>query len=137
MMNPVSLFTALDSYANIFTETFDMTYEINDKAKGTRKKLTLPSSSSWVDLRDKVSEVFNVHPGSLQLQYRLSNENKNSLPFDLCSHDDYTEMCDQLRPFVIPKILSNGKPSKSVRKQVVVQLFCKGMEGVSWARKAR
>lgn len=108
-----------------------MTFEINDKARGARKKLTLPSSTSWDDLRDRVSHVFNIHPASLQLQYRFSNENKNSLPFDLCSYNDYIEMCDQLRPFVIPKILSNGKPSKSIRKLVVVQLFCKGMEGVS------
>lgn len=116
---------------DILTEDFVMTFEINDKARGARKKLTLPSSTSWDDLRDRVSHVLNIHPASLQLQYRFSNENKNSLPFDLCSYNDYIEMCDQLRPFVIPKILSNGKPSKSIRKLVVVQLFCKGMEGVS------
>ena len=113
------------------TEAFDMTFEINDKAKGTRKNLILPSLSTWDDLQDKVSQVLNIHPGSLQLQYRFSNENKNSLPFDLCSLDDYVEMCNQLRPHIVPRILSNGKPSKSARKLVVVQLFNRGMEGVS------
>ena len=55
----------------------------------------------------------------------------NSLPFDLSSHDDYSEMRNQLRTFILPRILANGKPSKSVRKLVTVQLFDKGMEGVS------
>ena len=110
---------------------FEMTFEINDKARGACKNLTLPSLTSWDDLQDRVSQVLNIHQGSLQLQYQFSNENKNSLPFDLHSHDDYIEMHDQLRPLIVPKILSNGKPSKSISKLVVVQLFCKGMEGVS------
>jgi hypothetical protein len=108
-----------------------MTFEINDKNRGSRKNITLPSSTSWANLQDKISQVLNVHPGSLRLQYRFSNEKNNSLPFDLCSDDDYIEMRDKLGPFVLPKILANGKLSKSVRKLVVVQLFDKGTEGVS------
>ena len=110
-----------------------MTFELNDKAKETRKLLTLPSLTTWYDLQDKVSQIFNVHPGSLQLQYRFSNEKSNTLPFDLHTHDEYIVMRDQLRPFVVPKILSNGKLSKSVRKPVSVQLFNKVMlvEGAS------
>ncbi len=65
------------------------------------------------------------------LQYIFSNEKNNSLPFDLRSHDEYVDMRDKLQPFVIPKILANGKPSKSVRKLVTVQLFNRGLEGVS------
>lgn len=107
-----------------------MTFEINDQARGTRKNLTLPSLTSWDDLQDRVSQVLNIHPGSLELQYRFSNENKNLLPFDLSSHDDYLEMRDQLRRLVVPRILKNGKPSKSARKLVVVQMFNRGMEGV-------
>lgn len=108
-----------------------MTFEINDKARGTRKNLILPSLTSWDDLQDRVSRVLNIHPGSLELQYRFSNENKNSLPFDLRSNDDYVEMRNQLRPHVVPRILSSGKVSKSARKLVVVQLFNRGMEGES------
>ena len=113
--------------------TFEMTFEISDIAKGVRKKFTLPSLTSWDDLQDSVAKNLDIHPGSLQLQYRFSNEKSNSLPFNLRSHDDYIEMRDQLRPLVVPKILSNGKPSKSVRKAVFVQLFNKGrdLEGVS------
>lgn len=108
---------------------FDMPLEINDEVKGIRKNLNLPSLTSWDDFRDMVSQVLNIHPGSLQLQFRLSNEKSNLLPFDLRSYDDYAEMRDQIRPFATPRILSNGKPSKSVRKLVVVQLFNRGMEG--------
>lgn len=110
-----------------------MTFEINDKARGARKNITLPSSTSWGDLQDKVAQILNIHPGSLQLQYRFSNEKNNLLPFDLRSHQDYDEMSDQLRPFIVPKILANGKVSKSVRKLVVVQLSNRGTEGVSSA----
>jgi hypothetical protein len=116
--------------ATVLADDFEMTFEINDKVRGARKNITLPSFTSWIDLKDKVAQVLNLHPGSLQLQYRFSNEKSNSLPFDLASLDDYTEMCNQLRPFVIPKILASGKPSKSARKLVTVQLFDKGMEGV-------
>jgi hypothetical protein len=110
-----------------------MTFEINDKARGSQKNLTLSSLTSWANLQDRVAQVLNIHQASLQLQYRFSNEKNNSLPFDLRSHDDYIEMCDQLRPFVIPRILANGKRSKTVRKLVTVQLFnnLKGMEEVS------
>jgi hypothetical protein len=105
-----------------------MTFEINDKARGARKNLPLPSSTSWADLQDKVAQVLNIHTGSLQLQYRFSNEKNNSLPFDLRSDKDFIDMRDLLRPFVMPRILANGKPSKSARKLVTVQLFNRGEE---------
>lgn len=114
----------------VLTDVFEMTFEINDKARGARKNITLSSFTSWDNLKDKVAQVLNLHPGSLKLQYRFSNEKSNSLPFDLVSLDDYNEMRDQLKPFVVPKILASGKPSKSARKLVTVQLFDKGTEGV-------
>jgi hypothetical protein len=102
-----------------------MTFEINDRARGARKNITLPSFTSWDTLKDKVAEVLNLHPGSLRLQYRFSNEKSNALPFDLVSLEDYHAMCDQLEPLVVPKILKSGKPSKASRKLVTVQLFDK------------
>ena len=113
----------------VFTDTFKMTFEINDKARGAQKRITLPSFTAWDSLKDKVTQVLNNHPGSLQLQYQFSNEKSNALPFDLVSLNDYNEMHNQLKPFVVPKILASGKPSKSARKLVMVQLFDKG-EGV-------
>ena len=113
----------------VFTDTFEMTFEINDKARGARKIITLPSFTASDSLKDKVIQVLNNYPGSLQLQYQFSNEKSNALPFDLVSLNDYNKMHDQLKPFVVPKILASGKPSKSARKLVMVQLFDKG-EGV-------
>jgi hypothetical protein len=84
----------LDIEKLVLTEVFDMTFEINDKARGARKNITLPSFTSWDTLKDKVAQVFNLHPGSLQLQYRFSNEKSSSLPFDLISLNDYNEMRD-------------------------------------------
>ena len=107
-----------------------MTFEINDKARGARKNITLPSYTSLDTLKDKVAQVLNLHPGSLQLQYRFSNEKSNVLPFDLVSIEDYHDMCDRLRCLVGPKILASGKPSKTPRKLVTVQLFNKSMEGI-------
>ena len=125
------LYSYHDAESNgMLTDVFDMTFEVNDKARGARKNITLPSFTSWDTLKDKVAQVLNRHPGLLQLQYRFSNEKSNSLPFDLLSLEDYHGMCDQLRPLVVPKILASGKPSKSARKLVMVQLFDKGMEGV-------
>jgi hypothetical protein len=106
-----------------------MTFKVNNKARGARKNLTLSSLTPWADLQNRVAQIFNVYPGSLQLQYRLSNEKQNSLLFDLNLDDAYVEMRDQLRPFIVPKILANGKPSKISRKLVTVQLFDKGTKG--------
>ena len=97
----------------VFTDTFKMTFEINDKARGAQKRITLPSFTAWDSLKDKVTQVLNNHPGSLQLQYQFSNENSNALPFDLVLINDYNKMRDQLKPFVVPKILASGKPLKS------------------------
>ena len=58
-----------------------MTFEINDKARGARKNLTLSSLASWDNLQDRVAQVLNVHQGSLQLQYRFSNEKKQFSSF--------------------------------------------------------
>jgi hypothetical protein len=111
------------------TEAFEMTIEVHDKAKGARKNLTLPSSTPWADLQNKVAQIFNIYPGSLQLQHCFSNEKPNSLLFHLNSHDAYVKMCDQLRPFVVPKILANRNPSKAIRKLIMVQLFNKDAKG--------
>jgi len=85
--------------------------------------------TSWVDLQNKVVQIFDIYPGSLQLQYHFSNKKQNLLPFNLNSHNAYVEMHDQLRSFIVPKILVNGKPLKTVRKLVMVQLFNKGAKG--------
>ena len=106
-----------------------MTIEVNDKARGAWKNLTLLSLTPWAVLQNKVVQIFDIYPVSLQLQYHFSNDKQNLLPIDLNSHDTYVEMRDQLRPFVVPKILANGKPSRSIRKLVTVQLFNKGVEG--------
>ena len=82
----------------------------------------------WADLQNKVTQIFDIYPGPLQLQYHFSNEKQNLLPFNLNSHNAYVEMHDQLRPFIVPKILANRKPSKTIRKLVTVQLFNKEME---------
>lgn len=114
-----------------------MTFEINDKARGTRKNITLPSITPWADLQDWVAQVLNVYRGSLQLQYRFSNEKNNSLPYDLHSHDDYDAMRDQLRPFIVPKILASGRVSKTVRKLVMVQLFNRGLDSEPGVKVSR
>ena len=112
------------------TDVFEMTFEIHDIARGSRKNISLPSFTSLDHLKDRVTRILNLHPESLHFQYRFSNEKSRSLLFDLVSLDDYNEMQDKLRPLVVPKILANGKPSKSTRKLVTVQLFDKGMERV-------
>ena len=108
-----------------------MTFEINDKARGARKNITLPSSTSWAALQDRVAQILNIHQGSLQLQYRFSNDKSTLDPFDLRLDADYCGMRDILRPLVVPRILANGKPSKSVRKLVTVRLFNRDGEAVT------
>jgi hypothetical protein len=116
-----------------------MTFEINDIAKGIRTNLTLSSTTSWQDLRHKIAEVLNIFPDSLHLQYRFSNEQKGSLPFNLDSAESYKEMRDKLEPLVVPEILQSGQRSKRKRKLVTVQLFDKeaGADGGSGGKNAK
>jgi hypothetical protein len=91
------------------TEPFDMTFEINDVAKGIRKSLTMSSTTLWHDLHNKFAQTLNIFLGSLHLQYRFSNEQKASLPFDLDSNEAYKEMRNKLEPLIVPEILKSGK----------------------------
>jgi hypothetical protein len=106
-------------------EPFEMTFEIDDMAKGIRQTLTVPSTTLWYDLQNQVARVINVFPDSMNLQYRFSNEKKTALPFNLDSHESYVAMCDKLEPLVVPEILKNGQRSTRKRKLVTIQLFDK------------
>ena len=95
MMSFVSLSELLLSYTgylNMLTETFEMTFEINDKSRGARKNITLPSPTSWAALQDKVAEILNVHTGSLQLQYR-SQTKKSTHSHSISAHTLTTMRC--------------------------------------------
>jgi len=91
------------------TEPFDMTFEINDVAKGIGVNLTLSSMTLWQDLCHKIAHVLNMFLDSLHLQYCFSNEKKGSLPFNLDSAKSYKEMRNKLEPLVISEILQNGQ----------------------------
>jgi len=106
-------------------EPFEMTFKIDDTAKGIRQTLTVPSTTLWYDLQNQVARVINVFPDSMNLQYRFSNEKKTALPFNLDSHESYVAMCDKLEPLVVPEILKNGQRSTRKRKLVTVRLFDK------------
>ena len=105
-----------------------MTFEIEDKAKGSRCSLVVPSMILWYDFQQKVAEILGIFPTKLQLQYRFSNENKSSLPFDLNCHTSFGSMCNKLRPFVVPPTLNNGKKSSHKMKVVTVALFNRNAE---------
>ena len=47
----------------VLTYVVNMTFEINDRVRGARKNITLPSFSSWDTLKDKAAEVLNVEIG--------------------------------------------------------------------------
>lgn len=105
---------------------FDMTFEINDIAKGIRTNLTLPSTTLWYNARQQIAKALNMFPDSLHLQYRFSNEQKGSLPFNLDTVESYEEMREKLEPFVVPELTKQGKPRK--KKLVTVQIFDKNSE---------
>ena len=110
-------------------EPFQMTFEIEDKAKGSQKELIVPSTIVWLDFKQQVAETLNVFPSNLQLQYRLSNTGNKSLPFDLNSHVTFGSMCNKLRPFVVPPTLKSGKKSTRPMKLVTIKLFNKDTGG--------
>ena len=108
-----------------------MTFEIEDRLKGSQQVLIVPSTILWFNFQQKITEVLNIFPSKLQLQYRFSNENKSSLPFDLNSHVLFGLMCNKLRPLVVPPTLKNGKKSTHKMKLITVKLFNKEAEGES------
>ena len=61
------------------SESFDITFEVNDIINGIRTNLILSSMTSWNDFHHKVAEVLNVFPDSLCLQYQFSNVHSHSI----------------------------------------------------------
>ena len=114
-----------------------MTFEVEDKAKGSWQEFVLPSSITWYDFQQKAAEALNIFPSKLQLQYRFSNKNKKSLPFDLNSHMSFGSMCNKLRPFVVPETLKNMKKSTRKMKLVTVTLFNRDAEGEDHCSSAK
>ena len=51
------------------SESFNITFEVNDIVNGICTNLILSSMTSWNDFHHKVAEVLNIFPGSLCLQY--------------------------------------------------------------------
>lgn len=90
----------------------------------------LSSMLSWGDFQQKLAEALNIYPTSLRAQYRFSSENKDSLPCDLTSQQQFTTMLLRLRPLVVPAMLTNGQRSARKMKAVAVQIFNKGDDPV-------
>ena len=106
-----------------------MTFKIKDEVKGSRQEPIVLSTITWYDFQQKVTEVLNIFPSKLQLQYHFSNENKTSLPFNLNSHMSFGSISHKLRPLVMPATLKNGKKSAHKMKVVMVKLFNRDTEG--------
>ena len=109
------------------TEQFQMTFEIEDRAKNRCLELVVSSTILWYDFQQEVAKKLNIFPSKMELQYRFSNENHSSLPFDLNSHLSFASMCNKLRPFVVPPTLNNGK--KSTRKMKLVTIILSVRDG--------
>ena len=106
-----------------------MKFKLEDRFKGIQSELTVSSMITWYDFQQKVTQKLNIFLSTLHLQYRFSNENKSSLPFDLNSHASFGSMHDKLEPLVVQPLLKNGKRSTCKMKIVTVKLFNKGVEG--------
>lgn len=104
------------------------TMDVTNKQKGSRVIQTSSSITPWTALKDKLSEIMNIHPTTLQAQYRLSTENKRSLLFDLTSQLDLDALIIRLRPLVVPPINADGRRSTRRMKAVSVQIFNKNDE---------
>ena len=104
------------------TEQFQMTFEIEDRAKNCRLELVVSSTILWYDFQQEVAKKLNIFLSKMELQYCFSNENRSSLPFDLNSHLSFASMCNKLRPFVVPPTLNNGKKSTHKMKLVTIIL---------------
>lgn len=77
-----------------------------------------------------VAQYLNIFQSSLHLQYRLSTDNKGSLPCDLTSQRCLDILISILRPLIVPPILANGRRSTRAMKSVAVQVFIKGDDEV-------
>ena len=109
------------------TEQFQMTFEIEDRAKNHRLELIVSSTILWYDFQQEVTKKLNIFPSKMELQYHFSNKNCSSLPFDLNSHLSFASMRNKLRPFVVPPTLNNGK--KSTRKIKLVTIILSVRDG--------
>ena len=109
------------------TEQFQMTFEIEDRAKNRHLELIVSSTILWYDFQQEVAKKLNIFLLKMELQYHFSNKNRSSLPFDLNSHLSFASMRNKLRPFVVPPTLNNGK--KSTRKMKLVTIILSVRDG--------
>jgi hypothetical protein len=100
--------------------------EVTNRQKGIRTVEIIPSTISWIELHQKLARSLDIYPTSLHAQYRLSSDNKDSLPLDLNSWQNLTTLITLLRPLIVPPILANGHRSGRKMKPVTVHLFNKG-----------
>jgi hypothetical protein len=82
---------------------------------------------SWLILQQKLAELFNVYPTSLQAQYRFSTE-KAAFPCDLTCQGDLDTVLILLKPLIVPPRTSTGRPSTRKMKPVSVQIFNRGSD---------
>ena len=108
--------------------------EIINKQLGSHVHEKVSSLHPWIPgVRDRLVELFNIFPGAaMHVQYCLSTNARNSLPFDLNSQIHLNSLHDLLRLLVVPPMLANGKPSKKAMKKVTVMVFLKD-DGVQLA----
>ena len=86
----------------------------------------MSSTVTWTLFIDKILAGLNVHPeraSSVQLEYRFSTDNKDSLPCDLTLDAHFKTMITLLRPLIVPPLTKSGKPSAKSMKAVAVQIF--------------
>ena len=52
-------------------DPFQMTFEVEDKDKGSWQEFILPSSITWYNFQQKATEVLNIFLSKLQLSILL------------------------------------------------------------------
>jgi hypothetical protein len=110
---------------------FDIPTEVNNRTTETRILGSIRSTAIWYDVKMKIAKDLNVFADTLHLQYRLSTDRADSLPCDLTSIVQFTDLVTRLRPLIVPPILANGRRSTRKLKPVTIQLFSKGDGPVS------
>jgi hypothetical protein len=108
------------------SDTFTITLEVISMSAGIRAFEILHSDITLLELHSKVARILNVYAGFLDVQYRLSTDEKTAIPCNLATDEQFNGMMGLLRIHLQPPLLKNGKRSTKKMKIVNLQVFRKG-----------
>ena len=104
---------------------------------GSHSPFTIPSTISFLVLRDLVAEKLGRFPSLVQLRYKLDSKKTKDGLISIQDDSEFAMFKDRLCPLIVPPRLASGKPSTRQLKPVIVYFEDGGAEELAGNKGVR